>query len=152
MADKRAPASLLDADMMELANRSPVDWWLVFAEGQGHWWQRLLRPGFGHVYALRWDGWNWICLDPALGFTDIHVLPVASPEISDVVSTECCVILRVEVWRERCRYRVPWVLAPWTCVEQIKGLLGIRATHVITPYQLFKHLSRRAQDGRILRR
>jgi len=38
------------------------------------------------------------------------------------------------------RIRLPWVFGPWTCVEQIKALVGIRAPWVLTPRQLWKHL------------
>lgn len=135
--------SLLDEHLVELAGRSHTEWFLVFEHGtERHWWTRFLRDGFHHVYALRWDGFNWIRFDPGLGFTDVEILPHPTPDVAGIVSTDCCAILRVTKWRERARYRVPWVLTPWTCVEQCKALLGIRAPHVLTPYQLFRHLRR----------
>lgn len=38
------------------------------------------------------------------------------------------------------RIRLPWIFGPWTCVEQIKALVGVRAPLVVTPRQLWKHL------------
>ena len=53
------------------------------------------------------------------------------------------ITVRFRALRRLERYRVPHLLAPFTCVEQIKALLGLRAWWVVTPRQLH----RRVRDG-----
>jgi len=81
----------------------------------------------------------WIKMDFLLGWTDIGVLPYHdNATIYEITAKHNVIVQYVEAWRKP-RYRVRSIFAPWTCVEAMKSLLGIRAWWVITPYQLFKY-------------
>lgn len=128
--------------LLDTWDRSLVDWFVIFEHGDMPWrWARLLAPGFRHCYAVRWDGFNWIRLNPRMGHTDIEILEFGKfDSIADIVQdTNCCAILRCRVWRETMRIRAPWPTVA-TCVEQIKAILGIRKWFLWTPLQLFNYL------------
>jgi hypothetical protein len=132
----RAPAEWL--------NSSQTRWYLVFcAATRQHWWDRLfrIRRGWSHVYALRWDGYNWLLFNPAFGLHR-RAGDVANDRESIVCSGGAgrgC--LEVEAYRRE-RLRGRWWVGPMTCVEQIKALLGLPVHTVWTPYQLYCHLLR----------
>jgi hypothetical protein len=123
-----------------------VDWYIVFGYSQGHhWWRRILKDGFEHCWAIRWDGSSWLVYHPAFGTADVYTLNDldyhAQTDLPEIVQhTEYTAILYVKIQRDRGRLRVPWIFAPSTCVEAVKYLLGIRALWTNTPYQLYKYL------------
>lgn len=129
--------------LIDIWDQSLTDWYVVFEHGDmPYWWAKYLHAGFRHCWALRWDGFNWIAINPRLGHTDVEVLPYYNhDDIENIhIDTDCSVIIHAKVWRESKRIRTPYPVA-MSCVEQIKALLGIRKWLLFTPYQLFKHLS-----------
>lgn len=130
--------SLLESQ--HLVNTSKTKLYLVYEEKkEGLWWQKYLKKGYKHVFAVHFDGLFWIKMDFTIGYTDYSVLPFDYRDtIKHVLEGRDMTYQYVEAWRKP-RYRVRLLFAPWTCVELMKSLLGIRAWWVITPYQLFKH-------------
>ena len=131
---------------------SPTRWYIVFCEANDRrWWDWLLRtpPGFSHVYALRWDGWNWLSYHPSAAFTDVAILPGTSENaLQDHVPPDATII-EIEAFRQVDRIRGRWWIGPMTCVEQIKALLGLPVGRVVTPWQLYRYLMRDCTDGLI---
>jgi len=128
--------------LVDTWEKSFTDWYVVFEHGDmPYWWAKYLHPGIRHCWALRWDGFNWIAINPKLGHTDVSVLPYYEPsDIKNIyIDTDCSVIIHAKVWRESKRIRNPYPTAI-SCVEQIKALLGIRSWSLFTPYQLFNYL------------
>lgn len=98
------------------------------------WWGRLFGR-FGHVDAIVRSNGLWVHYAPGLDVTQITAVNdwrEAVPEDADVY--------RFRVLRKGGRYRVPMIFAPFTCVEQIKALLGIRTPWVLTPRQLVRRV------------
>ena len=99
-----------------------------------------------HCYAASWDGYNWAVINPCLGYTDVYVLQSVDPDIrvalADYPYTD---IIHVSAWRKIKRWRAPFPVM-FTCVEQIKALLGITAWRIITPKQLYKYLGENNGD------
>ena len=130
--------------LLDLAHRDPIDWYIVFEEvDSASWWNIFLKSGYSHVYAIRWDGFNWIKVEPRLGYVDVNIL--LEPDALEIVHSKSVVILHTVVWRDCTRIRVPWGFGAINCVETMKSLLGIRAPFLWTPWQLSKYL--RAQHG-----
>lgn len=130
--------------LVDTWSKSFVDWYVVFEHGDmPYWWAKYLHAGFRHCWILRWDGYNWIAVNPRLGHTDIEILPYYRYEdIKNIyIDTNCSVIIHAKVWRDTTRIRSPWPTA-FTCVEQVKAALGIRDWRLITPYGLFNYLLR----------
>jgi hypothetical protein len=133
----KAPRTLLD-----LAKHNEITWYVIFTDSpRDYWWTRWLRPGYRHIYAIKWDGFNWIKLEPFTSYVDVSILPYGpGARIHDVVNPKGNDILRVTRYCERDWIRAPWIFGPMTCVEGIKALLGIRAIHIWTPWQLSNYL------------
>lgn len=103
---------------------------MLIATPSSRWWGRFFGA-FGHVDALIRSGGKWVYYAPSLDMTHVQVLD----DWRDAVA-EGATVVRFRVLRKARRYRCPQVFAPFTCVEQIKALLGVRAPWVLTPKQL----------------
>lgn len=114
--------------------------WVVFTAEADWPWLKMLKPGFRHCFVLLHDGEHWVSLDPLLNHTDVQVHNVP-PDFN------------LPGWLRRRGHRV--VMAPvnrahlrpapfmmFTCVEAVKRVLGLHAWHVLTPWQLYRHLER----------
>ena len=103
------------------------------------WWLHLLKPGFRHcVVALAQPGGGWVLLDPMAHAIRVAVVPGGGDPVGWFLVHG---LLPVPVRPRPPRLRAaPW--APFTCVEAVKRALGIRARFVLTPWQLFRHLTR----------
>ncbi|WP_241503857.1 hypothetical protein [Ferruginivarius sediminum] len=113
---------------------------VVFSGRTDLWWLRPLRPGFRHCLVILREAGGWIVYDPMAHGTDLAFLACA--ELSPG---------RLAAWLIQQGYIVaparrrpfqprpsPWV--PFTCVEAVKRVLGIRARRVVTPWQLYRWL------------
>jgi len=103
-------------------------------------WLRLLKPGFRHCFVLLRTRGNWLYYDPMAHYTFASAIG-AYPLLG---------LLRV-FRRRGCRLRLarprmppPRAQAwrPYTCVEAVKRVLGLREPWVLTPWQLYRCLSR----------
>nr|WP_246513358.1 hypothetical protein [Azospirillum picis] len=100
---------------------------------------RLLKPGFRHCLALLNDGRRWVAVDPLAGFTEVTVLDL--PADFDLPGWYRARGLTVDAAPpRRPAGSAPW--GPFTCVEAVKRLIGLRAPRVLTPWQLHRHLAR----------
>lgn len=122
-----------------MVDRPEPHLWVIFFGDtrQGHWWCRLLRPGFRHVAAAAWfvRQERWVIVDPVAGGTVVEVLRAeeANGWIGQLFAGASAVV-RFESGHAR-------AMQPATgfCVAQIKALLGVRC-RALTPYGLYRHL------------
>lgn len=129
--------------LLDTAGKLPVDVWLVFRDlpdwrTRSPLW-RLLKPGFQHVEAWRHDDGIWIRIEPCFEFltTEAHVVPPWEFLPASVHPT----FLQVKRWVPQHALREPFFFGPWTCVEIVKAVIGLRAPFVRTPWQLYKRLN-----------
>jgi len=119
--------------------RDPHDLALVVFSGETNiWWLKVLKPGFRHCFAALHKYNRWIIYDPLAHRTDLQI-----HEDLDSVDLEYWFRQHGHtVIRTFIRSATPKKLspAPFTCVEAIKRLLGLRATTILTPWQLFSYL------------
>lgn len=112
--------------------------------GFPHWWNYFLHPRALHVFALKWTGNHWVMIHPRISYLEVQVLYEYELEedIAHIAENmEIVGMCRVDFDHlDTDRIRLPWIFGPWTCVEQIKALVGVRAPLVVTPRQLWKHL------------
>jgi hypothetical protein len=130
----------------EQLDSSPTRWFVVWCNSQSRlrWWDYLARTpeGFRHVYALRWDGYNWLLFNPHAGYTDVAIVAAADENALAQLVDPDATVLEVEAFRAVDRLRGRWWAGPMTCVEQVKALLGLPVGVIFTPWQLYRYLSR----------
>jgi hypothetical protein len=103
-------------------------------------WAKLLRPGFRHCFAIVGRNGQWVIFDPMSNYTNLGIL--SGPSIDDVASWYRqfgLTVIKTVVQRGESP-SAEW--RPFTCVEAVKRVLGIRAPWVMTPWQLYRHLGR----------
>lgn len=127
-----------------------VEWFVIF-EARRHefWFDYFCDLRFAHVWALKWDGFNWIAVNPYVGYTDVQIMGFQyRTQFKEIVKNKRWV--KVEARVEKDRLRVPWILTtPW-CVDVIKSLLGIHKPFIISPKQLWNYLTdgQKSQDAK----
>lgn len=117
--------------------------WVIFSNQTDLPWLKCLKPGFRHCSVLLNDGTQWITVDPLSNYMQVmvHHVPVT---------------FDLPLWlRDRGHKVVPTIIdrtkkeAPWmifTCVEAVKRLLGLKKRFIITPWQLYRHLTHHSQS------
>jgi hypothetical protein len=121
-------------------DRRPWDRALVVFVGRADlWWLRLLKPGFRHCFVVLGSPGGWIALDPRSNVTEVSVLPVdCSCDLAAWYRGQGHAVAEARPLAPP-RRPAPW--RPYTCVEAVKRVLGVRAAHVLTPWQMYRFLS-----------
>lgn len=128
-----------------------VDALVVFSDRADLMWLRLLRRGFRHCFVVVQDGGQWIVCEPYSNLTVLGVLDQNDPAawFRGQGFTVAATQMVAPVARP-----FPW--APYTCVEAVKRIIGLRDMAVLTPWQLYKSLTpkpqQEARHGRVVRR
>lgn len=114
--------------------------WVVFCGEAELWWLKLLRPGFRHCFVMLNDGRHWVVIDPLAPFTEVSV-PAVPPgyDLPGWFRRLGLVAVPARLDHDR-RRPAPW--GPFTCVEAVKRVLGLHAPFVVTPWQLYRRLTR----------
>ena len=124
-----------------------IDAVLVFHDvpHRNGWFWKLLKPGFGHVQVWIMRNDLWIQLDGCLEALFIRTHERAPWELLDGTHKAKYNprFLPQRYTIRTGRVREPFHFGPVTCVELTKAILGIRAPLVRTPWQLYKHLTRK---------
>lgn len=106
---------------------------------------RLLQPGFRHVFALVPTrlAHTYIIVNSTAERLDLADVVWVPPVWADGGEYEATLAWGgtgrvVEAWPSSPGRWVP--RGPLSCVAVVKHLLGIEAAHVVTPWQLYRHL------------
>lgn len=103
-------------------------------------WLRLLRPGFRHCFLALRDAGRWIIYEPYSNRTVVSIAdPAPAFDLPGFFAGLGCTVVPTTLGPTPSR-AVPW--APYTCVEGVKRILGIRSRWIVTPWQLFRHLTK----------
>lgn len=128
--------------MSILAPGEPRPALVVFVDRSTVPWLRPLRPGFRHCFAaLQQDEGLWLVCDPLKDRIELAALEVAAR--TGLAAAYLAAGHRICRGRTRVlptAGRMP-LPPPLTCVGVVKRLLGVRAPGVITPWQLYRHLT-----------
>lgn len=114
---------------------------VVFSGRADLWWLRWLRPGFRHCFVVLECASGWVVVDPLSHYTAIAHVPFIQ-EFDPISYYRQQGMLVVEAQFVSPNRRV-LPIRPYSCVECVKRVLGIRAGFVLTPWQLFRYLNKR---------
>ncbi len=122
--------------------------WVVFGGQADHAWLRPLRRGFRHCFAALRDEAGWTVVEPVSG--RLLVLRVAMPAAYDLPAFYRRAGLLVLGPFAPGPARAQWMpaLLPQTCVGLCRALLGAGAPFAMTPFGLFRRLSKIRHDDR----
>lgn len=124
----------------------PREAMVVFEDRREAWSLRWLRPGFRHCFCLVGDGGRWTLLDPLKSRLAVAILcELSASDLAERLATENRRFLHGLVTCPEAP-QFP-ALRPLTCVEVVKRLVGLHASAVVTPHQLY-HRLQRPEGGR----
>ncbi|WP_082914835.1 hypothetical protein [Paramagnetospirillum marisnigri] len=108
-------------------------------------WLRLLRPGFRHCFAVLGSAGGWICVNPMAHGTEISVLPVAPDfDLAGWYRSQGLICVSATPRRPP-RRAIGW--RPYTCVEEVKRVIGLSGCAALTPWQLYLSLSKNGKSS-----
>ena len=113
--------------------------WVVFSGKTDLPWLKILKPGFRHCYVLLNDGDRWFTVDPLSNFLDVsvhHHVP-AGFDLPRWLISRGHTVVRSPV--ARIKKEAPWMM--FTCTEAVKRVLGLHKRFIVTPWQLYCHLT-----------
>lgn len=123
-----------------------VEAWAAFGDSDGNgdekggglWLLRWLKPGFRHCFVILADDRRWVAIDPTSRFTDVAAFDRADrPDLPDWLRAQGYTVVRAPLRRDRVAVAP---IRPFTCVEAVKRILGLRAPFALTPWALCRHL------------
>jgi len=109
-----------------------------------------LKPGYQHCLVAIQDGGQWQLLDPLSNSTEIMLLGELTP--SEILSAFRQRGLDAVAVQRRPPEMRSMPVAPFTCVEAVKRVLGIRARRIHTPWQLRCYLGRMRRERTFMKR
>lgn len=113
---------------------------VVFADATDLWWLRPLRRGFRHCFVALRTASGWVVVDPLSHLTAIAHFPLSQEfDLAAFYRRHGMVVVPVRFVSPDKR-AAPF--RPYSCVECVKRILGIRAGWVLTPWQLHRHLNK----------
>lgn len=117
------------------------DYWLVFKQSNGYWLQKFLRFGFGHVFVITRDEYNWMVIDPHKLKLVTAIAPYKATEnFPRMLVGDGYKVIRISTY-DRSTNKKLFYWQPNFCVPMVKYILGIKVG-AWTPYGLYKKLLR----------
>jgi hypothetical protein len=122
--------------------------WIVFGGEADQAWLRPLRQGFRHCFAALHDEAGWTVVEPISG--RLLVLRIAVPAAYDLPGFyRRAGLLALGPFVPGPARRRAWpALLPQTCVGLCRALLGAAAPFALTPFGLFRRLSKILHENR----
>ena len=118
-----------------------IDYYIAFGDSEiPHFWDVFTKKHFRHCCAFKWDGFNWILVDPLGQCLDVNIMPYTSEDDVPHIFREAgwTVIRYKKTIKDKFIFR-----GMLTCVTVCKQVLGIKACWVVTPWQLHNYIQRR---------
>ncbi|MBI3504026.1 MAG: hypothetical protein HY059_04235 [Proteobacteria bacterium] len=110
-------------------------------------WLRGLRRGFRHCAVWVRAGDLWILQESLSHRTILGVWAgVGEADLAAALRAAGHRVVRARIRPAPRRLAPP---LPFSCVEAVKRVLGIHAWHVLTPWQLYRHLVRQPLKSRL---
>jgi len=116
-----------------------ADYYFAFGNSDfPHLWDIFTRQGFRHCCAFKWDGFNWLLVDPLGQGLDITILNYTSEDdVPSIFRQAGWTVIRAKTINDKFIFR-----GLMTCVTVCKQLVGIKACWVVTPWQLYNYIKK----------
>lgn len=115
------------------------DYYVIF-RNSNHWTGRMLKPGFGHVFLLINDGFNWTIINPTHDLMVFSILPYEPTEsVIETMLDDTHTTIKLKICGNIDANTSFNILNPINCVTAVKYFLGIRRI-IYTPFSLYKYL------------
>lgn len=115
---------------------------VIFSDDTDVWWLKGLRRGYRHCFVVTETIAGWVSVDPLLYRTEIIGLgDIPREMLEDWLKSEGYIIVPATIAPLK---KQIWPRPAFSCVGHIKRILGITAPTVLTPWQLYKFLQKRA--------
>lgn len=113
--------------------------WVVFTGQADYAFLKVLKKGYRHCFLILHDGQNWVSMDPLFGRTELLVHRVPSDfDMAKWLESRGHVVVPAPLLNPR---HLAWP-ALFTCVEAVKRALGLQKLFILTPWQLYRYLTR----------
>ena len=120
----------------------PMQWdraLVVFSGQSDQIWLRILRKGFRHCFLVLGSPGGWLYLNPMAHQTQIQVLAVPPHfKLAEWYRNQGLTVVET-IPIQPPRRAAPW--RPFTCVEAVKRVLGLTSAKILTPWDLYQHLT-----------
>lgn len=114
---------------------------VLFGDCKRPWMVRLLRKGFRHVSVTIAVGKDrWLIMHPGSNVTLAQVIEGGWQDAVIAASSAIGAPTAAHMTAIRDPGEGLLPIRPYTCVEEVKRLLGLRLPWVLTPWQLYRHL------------
>lgn len=116
-----------------------IEWYLIFTfASYDHWIWSIVDRSMGHVYAVQeLNDYQWLVVQPRNNYTEIRILLKSQYPFIGSIADKDDKIIKVKCSPSlRSRGTLNW----FTCVEQVKALIGVKSFWTWTPAQLYKGL------------
>lgn len=114
--------------------------WVVFSNETDIRFLKCLKRGFRHCFVIMQQADKWVLIDPRANVTDVIILPhpvhFNLPRYFTGEGKTVCKINMVNPPNKLAP------IVPFSCVEMVKRLIGLHRWTVLTPYQLYRCLTR----------
>ncbi|MFT6582863.1 MAG: hypothetical protein ACJAU6_003309 [Alphaproteobacteria bacterium] len=101
-------------------------------------WLRMLKPGFRHCFLVVEAPECWVVYEPLSHRTEISVIPAGQGFDPTAWLRHFNYTVVPAVIETPPRTAAPW--GPFTCVEAVKRVLGVRDSFVLTPWRFYEFL------------
>lgn len=120
---------------------APMAQWIVFSGDTDLKRLKILKRGFRHCFMIMQQDGRWVLIDPRSNKIDIAILPHPTHfNFPRYFSEQGKTVLKVPM-----NINTPGKVAPtlpMTCVDTMKRLIGLHSRWVLTPYQLYRALTK----------
>lgn len=125
--------------MIRMKPETPIltEYYVIFTQGIG-WLSHVLQPGFSHMRIITRDDYNWILLNPTLGFLEVVILATPIDQFPKELIESGDTVLRI-VFAKRDPLKQFKRFGLLNCLTLVKYMLGINI-YSVTPWQFFKKL------------
>ena len=124
-----------------MADSIKIDCFVAFGDSDiPHFWDVFTKQHFRHCCVFKWDGFNWVLIDPLGQQLAFDVMPYTSEDdVPNLFEQAGWKVIRYKNTIKP-KFIFRGIL---TCVTVCKQVLGIKAAWVVTPLQLHNYIKRK---------